>query len=240
MAEHAYEYHFEAGRSRSPVLLYLHGYGESGGNLHVQVTNHGPWPQGKRVRNGNVQNEISGFFRVAPHLAKKGDTWDTEALAELLAEIATKYESQIDPTHLFVAGISRGGWGALDLVAALGDKITAAAIFCPEKVTALEAAVGKAPVYLFHASDDTIVRFDPPRRNIYDKVAGRADFRFRELNLDQTFLDENGAYHPHVCWTHIFGHPQLYTWFELMKAEPRPAKDRWPEFATLPFQAASH
>jgi hypothetical protein len=64
----SYEYYFEESASTAPILLFLDGVGESGGNLEAQVTSHGPWSKGKHVANQHVHDALSRFFRVAPHL----------------------------------------------------------------------------------------------------------------------------------------------------------------------------
>jgi predicted peptidase len=147
-----YDYHFEASTSRRPILLFLHGYGEGDGKdeLAIQVTRHGPWTKGTYIANQHVQDELSRFFRLGPHLRRKGDLWESGALIQLLDCVRNDHASNIDSEHLFVAGISRGGWGALELASVLGNEITAAAVFCPERVDRLESAVSKMPIYLFH------------------------------------------------------------------------------------------
>ena len=53
---------------RSPLIVYLHGIGESGGDRSDQVRTHGPWKN--EQFNLNVKGHLGQYFVVAPHLAE--------------------------------------------------------------------------------------------------------------------------------------------------------------------------
>ena len=67
------------------------------------------------------------------------------------------------------------------------------------------------------------------RRKVYEDLSSSPRFRWRELRDAET-MNWDGAYHPHVCWTHVFGHPDLYEWLRSMD------KDSWPAFRNIPAE----
>src|SRR5262245_20799045 len=107
---------------RRPLLLYLHGYAENAGDNVAQTTKHGPWIEGKHVENGAVVNELSGYFRVAPHITDANGHWEAGRLAQLVREVRLQHAG-VSPEYLVVVGISRGGKGALDFIAAHGQEL---------------------------------------------------------------------------------------------------------------------
>ena len=211
---------------RRRLLLYLHGLGEIGGDFPGQVTKHGPWLKGSDVRNQNVQEVLDDYLRVGPHL-ESGD-WDPHQLIETLDQFREQNAGRIRQDCLYVAGISLGGKAALELAATMEEPVTALAVFCPATVDRLSGALAKAPVYLFHASDDDIVPITENRRRLYNELSSNPRFRWREMSKAET-MEWEGTHHPHVCWTHVFGHPDLYEWF---RSADGPS---WPSFRRLPL-----
>ena len=211
---------------RRHLLLYLHGLGEIGGEFPHQVTKHGPWLKGSDVRNQHVQEVLDDYLRVGPHL-ESGD-WDPHRLNETLDQIKREHAGRIRQGCLCVAGISLGGKAALELAATMEEPVTALAVFCPATVDRLSDALTKAPVYLFHASDDDVVPITENRRRVYNELSSNPRFRWREMSKAET-MEWEGTHHPHVCWTHVFGHPDLYEWFRCVD------RSCWPAFRRLPW-----
>ena len=225
----AYACHYEPTRNdgkRRRLLFYLHGLGEIGGEFPGQVKKHGPWLEGTDVRNQHVQEVLDDFLRVGPHL-KSGD-WDTCQLVETLDRVKKEHAGQIREDCLYVAGISLGGKAALELATTMEAPVTAVAVFCPASVDRLSEALIKAPVYLFHAADDDIVQITDTRKRVYEDLSSNPRFRWREMSEAET-MEWEGTHHPHVCWTHVFGHPDLYEWFRSVDRSP------WPEFRAIPW-----
>jgi predicted peptidase len=227
----SYWYHIEsAGRPNRPLLLYLHGVQENAGDDVAQVTKHGPWLEGKHVKNASVFEELRGFFRVGPHLPGEKDYWNADLLRELILRI--RRQEDVAPDGLFVVGISRGGKGALDFVVAHGKElgVNGVVVCCPQSVDNLKAALERTPIYLFHGDGDSVVLLNEAREREYANLSDRANFRWVKVHQSRTL----GQRH-HNCWTHLFGHPDLYRWFNRLSQDPeyRNTKDLWPDFADL-------
>lgn len=213
----------------SPLLLFLHGAGETGGEQVAQTTTHGPWSASKH--NANVSEQLGGFFRAAPHIPQLGGRWEADMLQEVVLRIRRQHP-QVAQDRLFLFGISRGGWGALELAARYGQEldITGLVVCCPESVDRLETSLDVTPVYLFHSDVDQVVALNATRLRTYNNLQQRANFRWINVRPDRTLGRKQ-----HNCWTYLLGHPSLYQWFNRLSNDPnhRNQKDQWPDFADL-------
>jgi predicted peptidase len=223
----AYWYFTEGeAQDKIPILLFLHGAGESAGDPVAQVTKHGPWSGS----NPAVSDRLRRFLRVAPHLDQRS-YWNADNLRDLVGQVRQRYHDA-RPDRLVIAGISRGGKGALDLVAAHGAELRPAGVMvcCPEHVDRLAATLERAPVYLFHGDGDSVVPLDEARAALYDRLSQRPNFRWVRVHASWTLGERR-----HNCWTHLFRHPDLYAWLAglLDDAAYGASKQRWPDFASL-------
>jgi predicted peptidase len=226
----SYWYRTEADASpKRPLLLYLHGQRQNAGDDVAQTTTHGPWIGGTQVENGAVVNELRKFFRVAPHIREPNGFWDAGLLAQLVREVRRQH-AEVSPDRLVVVGLSRGGKGALDFIAAHGQDlgVAGAVVCCPESTDNLNTALEHSPICLFHAPGDKTVELTKARADHYDSLLGRSNFRWVAVHNDWT----RGEKH-HNCWTDLFGHPALYAWLTsvLADGEYRNNKWKWTGFA---------
>ena len=109
---------YQSTRLRWPLMLFLHGAGESGTNL-AKVKIHGP---PKLVET----NQSFPFILVSPQSPGRG--WDPEALNALLDEMMSRY--RVDKERVYLTGLSMGGYGTWTLAAAHPDKFAAIAPIC--------------------------------------------------------------------------------------------------------------
>jgi predicted peptidase len=184
-----------------PLLLFLHGAGESGDNLN-KVKVHGP---PKLVESG----KDFPFIIVSPQSARFG--WDTKTLAALLDEVQAKY--RVDADRVYVTGLSMGGFGTWALAAAYPNRFAAIAPICGggEPITARK--IKDMPIWAFHGAKDKVV---PPSRSEAMIKSLRAAGA-KEARL--TIYPDAG----HDSWTETYNNPELYTW--LLDHQRRPAKD---------------
>jgi predicted peptidase len=231
----SYWYHVEA-PNEVPLLLFLHGRGDSGGDPLAQTTKHGPWKKGEHVQNAKVLEQLREYFRVAPHLASDKDYWNAGDLGELVTSVRQKYEGVL-LERMFVIGISRGGKGALDFAAHPRPGLVGVVVVCPEHIDHLDAALEHVPVLLFHGDGDAVVHLDEPRVAEYEGRKERPNFRWIRVHKDWAIppTDPSKPSQYHASWPHVIGHPDLYTWFARLSAEPeyRNQKNLWPDFADL-------
>jgi predicted peptidase len=142
---------FEAkgGTAGQPLLLFLHGSGESGSELEV-VKRNGPPKLFPRFG-------LDRFSVVAPQCPDDSG-WRADRLAAFLAEMIEA--TRADDRRIYVTGLSMGGTGALDLAAEIPDRIAAATILCGEGDPAKAANLVQLPVWLVHSAADGAVTVD--------------------------------------------------------------------------------
>ena len=194
-----------------PLVLFLHGSGERGDDNQAQLKN--------VVAHFETRENRARFrcFVLAPQ-CPNGQKWvDTDWGAEFnprpmnpsdamtlalgcLDAVAGHYH--VDPTRLYVCGISMGGYGVWDCLTRYPERFAAGVAVCgggdPATVT---AAAAKVPVWAFHSADDPNVHVTKSRRMIEAWKAQGGQPRYTEYN---------GL--GHVSWEKAFGEPGLMPW----------------------------
>jgi predicted peptidase len=184
-----------------PLILFLHGSGESGDDLE-KVKKHGP---PKLIAAGK---ELP-FVVVSPQ--SPGGGWNTEVLGALLDELIPKLH--IDEDRVYLTGLSMGGYGTWDMAMAYPNRFAAIAPICGGGTPAKARRIRSLPAWIFHGAKDTTV---PVKygQEMYDamKAAG-ADVKI-------TIYPEAG----HDSWTETYENKDLYTWFLDHKRGAKPAE----------------
>lgn len=208
---------------KRPLLLFLHGIGECKGETRKQVRKHGPWA-------GELRNvaapELTEFLVVAPHLNEDPCDWFGAELREFVHELMGKLP--IDPSRLYLTGVSRGGRGALrlalELAAGSGSadqpnqgelQLRALAVFCPEADGTVLSNIGAlrdVPLWLLHCSDDSIVPFK-------SSTALEASLKTKGGKVWLSDTPGQGE-RRHNCWSQAYARPEFYQW--LKNPERRP------------------
>ena len=183
--------------TRYPLMLFLHGRGESNGPLSL-VAKWGPPMMAAR-------GDKLPYIIVSPQCPRK-DNWTSDTqqtrLIELLDAIEDKYP--IDKQRVFLTGLSMGGYGTWELAANHADRFTAAVPVCgggnPEDAGKLK----ELPIWVFHGELDRAVAFKKSVEMV-DAIrkAGGTKIRF-------TTLEHIG----HNCWSATYATPELYQWME--------------------------
>jgi predicted peptidase len=174
-----------------PLLLFLHGAGESGDDL-AKVKVHGP---PKLVAAGRDLP----FVVVSPQCPRLG--WNVEALKGLLDEVESAY--RVDRSRVYLTGLSMGGFGTWALAAAYPERFAAIAPICGGGERFWAGRLVDTPTWVFHGADDSVV---PPRRS-EDMVEAMRAAGAKELEF--TVYDGVG----HDSWTRTYDDPKLFEWF---------------------------
>ena len=184
---------------RWPMILFLHGAGERGNDVW-KVATHGP---PKRVR----QHPDFPFIVVSPQ-CPDGEMWSREILLSLLDDVTTKYK--VDPSRVYLTGLSMGGYGTWDLGLSYPEKFAAIVPICGggEYITMLLGSREKPEVlktlgvWAFHGAKDPVVPLAESERMV--------DF-LRRLGVKDVKLT---AYPDaqHDSWTQTYENPELYKW----------------------------
>jgi len=187
--------HGYSGDSPYPLILFLHGLGESGTDGRKQVT----VGLGPAVRR---HEQDFPFFVIFPQSQKRswqaGSRDATRAL-DILAEIEKKY--RIDPKRLYLTGLSMGGFGTWSLAEKHPDRWAAIAPVCGGGNPRQAGRIKDIPCWCFHGDADPAVNVKRSRDMITAlKAAGGRP----------TYFEYPGV--GHNCWDDAYGTASLYQW----------------------------
>ena len=133
--------------STFPLILFLHGSGESGSDLN-QVKNNG-------IPKLIAEGKDFPFVVVSPQNPSSDVSWDTKSLKMLLDEVISTY--RIDTNRLYLTGLSMGGWGTWDMQFRYQDLFAAIAPVCGFFDYILEDDYKPVPVWIFHGDRKSVV-----------------------------------------------------------------------------------
>lgn len=182
---------------RWPLILFLHGRGESGDNLEA-------------VRTQGLPRELAAgrdlpFIVLAPQCP--WGTWWPELAEPLLALLdETIAQERVDRSRVYLTGLSMGGFGSWYLGSREPERFAAVVPVCgggywfhgfPDKVCALK----NTPVWAFHGALDDVV---PPEASeqLVDTLKECGG------NVRYTVYPEAN----HDSWTETYANPTLYEW----------------------------
>lgn len=190
------------GRTRYPLVIFLHGSGERGSDLNM-VKKHGP---PKLVEQGK---EFP--FVVCSPQCPEGERWSTDTLNGMLDYLLKTY--RIDRDRVYLTGLSMGGFGSWTWVAENPERFAAVVPICgggdPKSVERFKSV----PLWAFHGVKDPVVPVDATTRMIDALKAIGA-------NPKLTLYPEAG----HDSWTETYNNPELWEWL-LKQTRHKPAEN---------------
>ncbi len=184
------------GDKEYPVILFLHGAGETGtdGLKQIKVG------LAKAIRN---QKDDFPFIAVFPQSQKGG--WSAASpegkrAVAILDEVLAGYKT--DKKRVYLTGLSMGGFGTWSLAAAYPDRWAAIAPICGGGNVKDAAKIKDIPCWCFHGDADTAVKVERSREMIKALKAAGGSPRYDEY-------PKVG----HNSWDRAYGNPELYSWF---------------------------
>jgi predicted peptidase len=180
---------YEKSRTNWPLVLFLHGAGESGSDL-AKVKVHGP---PKLVE----ANGPFPFILISPQCPGRG--WNADVLYALLQDSMQRY--RVDKDRVYLTGLSMGGYGTWALAAAHPETFAAIAPVCGGGNPADAAKLKHLPIWVFHGARDTTVPLRRSEEMVEALKAAGGNPKF-------TVYPEAG----HDSWTETYRHPEFYQW----------------------------
>jgi predicted peptidase len=191
---------YDADGKRWPLLLFLHGLGECGNNELARVKVHGP-PKLVESRPDFPFVVVSPQCPPQPGGMKDVPTaWQPEPLIQLVDHVMANV--RIDPTRVYVTGLSMGGYGTWRLVAAHPDRFAAAVPICgggePQEMA---TALSRVPIWVFHGARDAVVPLTKSQEMVdaVREAGGRLQFT--------VYPDVE-----HDSWTQTYNSSDVYDW----------------------------
>jgi predicted peptidase len=178
-----------------PVILFLHGSGETkgGDKMPVEV--------GIGTAIG-MREQSFPFITIFPQSEKrtwKADSEDGHRAMAILDEVVNNYKT--DPQRIYLTGLSMGGSGTWSLAAAYPWKWAAIAPICGRGNTEDAVKIKDIPCWCFHGEADLAVPVRHSRQMIDALHKVCANPRYTEY-------PKVG----HNSWDNAYGTDELYTW----------------------------
>ena len=141
-----------ANEKKAPIMLFLHGRGESNGPLSLVAK----WGPPKMAAAGNDLP----YVMVSPQCPKE-DYWNStvqlDRLTELMDHVASNYV--VDEKKTFLTGLSMGGYGSWALAAKHPTKFAAVAPICGGGKAEFAESLKDVPIWAWHGDQDGAVPF---------------------------------------------------------------------------------
>ena len=206
-----------------PMLVFLHGSGESGSDL-AGVYAWGPPSLLKRDTVNPVFAASCPFVVLAPQCPPRGQRWDMDFMTRAVSVLVdgTLRRSRADPDRVYVTGLSMGALGSWCAAELTPDRYAAVAPmnglgFCPERAGPLLRTV---PVWASVGLNDE-PKFVDATRSMDAALAGApVDRRF-------CYLIGNG----HDAFWPTYQDPDFYEW---LLTHRRPTAAQRQALATAP------
>ena len=182
---------------RWPTIIFLHGSGERGAGTIAELS--------KTIKNGPAKYLKDGRFLI---LCPQTNLWSWRGKTQNDANEFVKWALKtyrIDPSRVYITGLSMGGEGAWFAMADDGGLYAAGAPVCgrASRTEGASVAADKIYVWAFHGSADTSI----PLEAHWNAIAG-----MRSVNkgmIDVTVYPRVG----HNCWDKAYSDMSLYSWF---------------------------
>ncbi|NLE36835.1 MAG: prolyl oligopeptidase family serine peptidase [Pirellulaceae bacterium] len=199
---------YDGSTQQHPMLVFLHGAGERGGNNRAQLTH------GKRFFCAAAVDY--GCFVLAPQ-CPCGGWWagrhwadpqrslspepseTMQLVFDLIARLRVDY--RIDAQRVYLMGLSMGGFGVWDAVQRQPDMFAAAVPICGGGDPSQVAHIAQLPVWVFHGQQDPVVSVELSRNMVGALQAAGGEPRYTEY-----------AGVGHNSWDGAFNEPELLSW----------------------------
>lgn len=193
------------GEERYPLLIWLHGAGQSGSDNEAQMGG------ATRAFSTPENQEERPCFVLAPQCPSRDIGWKNEVAANLMALIADLTDHlPIDESRIYLTGSSMGGSGSWRIAAEYPGVFAAVVPLCgggdPKKADVLKAT----PIWAFHGDQDTDVPVERSRTMVDAiKAAGGELIEYSEL-VGEGHLIAGGVY----------AKPELHEWIFAQRKQP--------------------
>ena len=203
-----------------PLLIFLHGANQRGFDNERQLLIGGAFFSRDSIRNKynsyvlfpqcpeidtwayfeTSGDPLSGNTVSLKFPFNKQPTDVSKVLMQLLDSLLRT--DAIDPNRIYIAGLSQGGMGVLDLIARYPERFAGAVSMCGAgDVSTAKLFAQKVPLWLFHGEKDDIIPVDFSR-NYYKRLT--------RLHAEVKYTEYPGVLHN--CWIHAFKTAEWVDW----------------------------
>jgi len=176
-----------------PLLLFLHGGGESGASLEL-------------IRKNGLPKLISEgaefpFMILAPQNPHKKQWWNIRAVMALLERVIS--DNRVDRSRIYLTGLSRGGNACWELATQFPDTFAAMAVVCGMTPVPYAHWIDRnLPIWVFHGTEDPVIPFSESLEMVE---------KLRKMGYDVKLTAYEGV--GHNSWERAYKEDGLYDWF---------------------------
>ena len=186
------EYPLQSGK-KFPLLLFLHGGGESGASLDMIRKNGLP----KLVSEGAE----FPFLILAPQNPHKQQWWNVRAVMALLDRVVS--ENRVDRNRIYLTGLSRGGNACWELATQFPDTFAAMAVVCGMTPVPYAHWIDRdLAIWVFHGTEDPVIPFSESEQMVQ---------KLKSMGYDVRLTAYEGV--GHNSWERAYKEDGLYEWF---------------------------
>lgn len=194
-----------------PLVVFLHGAGERGNDntaplkhciryfLDDTITSRYPFllmvpqcPEGKRWVNTD--------WSLPEHHMEQEPTTELKSVFALIDSLVES--GSVDSTHIYLCGLSMGGFGVWDALQRQPQRFAAAIAICGGGDPTYADAMKDLPIMIFHGMKDPVVM---PLRSL--RMAHALKQAGNHEAILVTYPDEG-----HGCWDKAFSTPGIFHW----------------------------
>ncbi|MDR1675687.1 MAG: LysM peptidoglycan-binding domain-containing protein [Tannerella sp.] len=178
-------------KTRKPLVIFLHGASLCGRNLY-------------RVRRYGCIDAIEkgrtiDAYIIAPQ--NPGGRWNPEKILNILRWTEERYP--VDTSRIYVAGMSLGGYGAIDFTGTYPEKVAAAMALCGGGTLSSYCGLNGVPLRIIHGTADRRVSVRQSQ-SVVDKMIACGD---TSLLIFDRWQGAN-----HSILARLFYAPETYRW----------------------------
>jgi predicted peptidase len=199
------------GKKEVPVILFLHGSGETKPDPKSPTKSTGKMPVEVGIGTHIKAHEKSfPFLTVIPRAEKRpwsASSEDGKRAIAILDEVMKEYK--VDPKRQYLTGLSMGGYGTWSLAEAYPDRWAAIVPICGgvrEKPEDVAKKIKDIPCWCFHGDADAAVKVEKSRELIEALKKDGAKPKYTEYP---------GV--GHNSWDKAYGTEELWVWLAKQK-----------------------
>lgn len=179
-------------QTKWPLILFLHGMGQRGDDLQ-KIKKHG-------LPAMLDEKEDFPSIVISPQCPEHS-FWFAElnALNALLDHCLEQYP--VDPSRVYVTGLSMGGYGTWHLATAYPERFAAIAPICGGGIPSKAERLQRIPTWVFHGAKDDVVPIIESEQMVNALRECGGDVRFT------VYPEAN-----HDSWSETYANPELYEW----------------------------
>lgn len=192
-------------RTNYPLVLFLHGAAGLGDDNARQFNGGNEVPP-LALTAEDAQARFPSFV-LAPQ-CPRGSSWSgfgrqpSEIVGATLATVqALQREFRIDPSRIYIVGVSMGGHGVWDTVAKFPQAFAAAVPICAASELSQASKIAPLPVWCFHGAEDPLINV----RNAREMIAA-----LRKAGGYPRYTEYPGV--GHDSYRNAFKEPDLLPW----------------------------